>query len=90
MDKVAERRRKRRNRIIECYKRYYCYPICAAINESGKSGDEVQRLATRSMDFRYGVQMADPNGHWYKTFNRIYIEVEKSMGIRKDGGTRDG
>lgn len=89
MDKAAERRRRRRERIEEMYRTNYCIPMCAALAKESNC-DEVQRLATRSMDFKYGVLMADPNGHWHRKFNQIFNDVQKIMGVRENGGTRNG
>lgn len=78
MDKAAERRHRRRKRIEEAYRERYCEPFCKALVEKADH-EEIQRLGLRIMDFEHGVQMADPNGQWYKKFNRIFKEVQERM-----------
>ena len=78
-DKLAERRRKRRKRIIAILKVSYYRPMIEAI----KSGnhDAVQKYATRCTDFKLGVMYADPAGKWQRRMNEAWDEVAKEVGL---------
>ena len=84
-NKSAERRRKRRLMIVEHYRRNYCLPLCKAIMQN--DDDAIQRLATRSLDYRFGVAMADPNGKWHNRFNDVFTETMREL---KEMGWENG
>ena len=83
MDKVAEKNRRRRERILEQYKIGYCLPYCKAfVNDS----PDADRLLTRCFDFKFGVKMADNRYHkWDEKFNGIYHECMGIVICEKDG-----
>ena len=78
-DKIAERRRRNRERVLEMYRRGYSLPFWTAYREHRI--DDIQKLCTRGSDFKLGVAMADPCGKWCKRFNDVDEAVEKELGI---------
>ena len=78
-DKVAERRRRNRERVLETYRTAYAIPFWTAYKENRSK--DIQKFATRGGDFRFGVYMADPRGKWCKKFNAVDEAVEKELGI---------
>ena len=78
LDKAAERRRKCRERVVKVYKEAYCEPFLKAKRDGA---DNISELATRSLDFRRGVEMVDPNGHWYRRFNDAWFECCDDLGV---------
>lgn len=78
-DKVAERRRRNRERVLETYRTAYAIPFWTAYREH--RSDDLQKFCTRGSDFKLGVAMADPHGKWCKRFNAVDEAIEKELGI---------
>ena len=78
-DKAAERRRKRRERVLEIYKRDYLRPYMMAIRDNADVHERV-RLSRKLSDFRLGVVTADTDGKWVKRFNAAWDELAKEFG----------
>ena len=73
---TRKRRKLRRERILYIYKEHYCRPFWTAIKQNS---DNVQELNQRMSAFTLGVCIADPHGHWYKTFRGACDEVMKEI-----------
>lgn len=80
-DKVAERRRRNRERVLETYRRGYAIPFWTAYKED--RSDDLLKLWTRGSDFKLGVAMADPRGKWCNRFNTVDEELMLEMGKEK-------
>ena len=78
MDRLAERRRRARERVLKHYKTAFATPFWKAYVAHENS---LEHLATRSMDFKQGVFMADPRGRWCKRFNHVDNELMKQFGV---------
>ena len=82
-DKVAERRRCNRERVLETYRTAHAIPFWMAYKEH--RSDDLQKLCTRGNDFKLGVAMADPHGKLLNRFNAVDEELMREMGIKNDG-----
>ena len=75
-------RKKRAERIIECYKENYAEPFWKAYKD--KNHMEMGRLLSRSHDFKFGLFMADPHGKWHQRLNKVDIELKKQICPEED------
>lgn len=68
-------RKKRAERIIECYRVNYSVPFWYAYRDHNH--DEMSRRLSRSYDFKFGLATADPHANWHSRLNKIDIEMKK-------------
>lgn len=73
-------RKKLRRRILDDYRRNYSVPFWQALRDN--ESEKMNKLATRSYDFKRGVCMALPHSRMDQAMNDVDIEVREEMGVK--------
>lgn len=78
----AERERRRRESILDMYRKNYARPFWEAY-KAGNS-HKIDKMCSMGYCFKLGVYMAKPYSKYYEAFNRIDKELKKEI-VGDDG-----
>lgn len=75
---ATKRAKSQKDKIVETFREQYALPFYKALRDHNP---DAERLCVRIHDFKLGVHLSNPQGHWESKFNAVCDELSDLVGI---------